>query len=74
MVSTTGLGSRSIRLRGASWFIIPGSSADAISGDDQRVLIAQLTTDGILDLVVNVQYDDANGTHVECGWVDVGVS
>ena len=47
---------------GASWFIIPGSSTDAISGDDQRVLIAQLTTDGILDLVVNVQYDDANGT------------
>ena len=46
---------------GASWFIIPGSSADAISGDDQRVLIAQLTTDGILDLVVNVQYDDADG-------------
>ena len=46
---------------GASWFIMPGSSVDAISGDDQRVLIAQLTTEGILDLVVNVQYDNANG-------------
>ena len=46
---------------GASWYIIPGSSADAIAGDDQRVLIAQLTTNGILDLEINVQYDDANG-------------
>ena len=46
---------------GASWFIIPGSNADAISGDDNRVLVAQLTTDGVVTVVLNVQYDDVNG-------------
>ena len=46
---------------GASWFVIPGASADAISGDDNRVLIAQLTTTGVVDVVINVQSDDASG-------------
>jgi hypothetical protein len=46
---------------GASWFIVPGTSADAIAGEDQRVLIAQLTTEGVLDLMVNIQFDDAEG-------------
>ena len=46
---------------GASWFIIPGASADAIAGDDNRVLVAQLTTDGIVTVVLNAQYDDATG-------------
>ena len=46
---------------GASWFVIPGASADAISGADNRVLIAQLTTNGVVDVVINVQSDDAAG-------------
>ena len=46
---------------GASWFIIPGSSTDAIAGDDNRVLVAQLTTDGVVSVLLNVQYDDASG-------------
>ena len=47
---------------GASWFVIPGTSADALAGDDNRVLIAQLTTNGVVDAVINVQSDDAGGT------------
>ena len=46
---------------GGSWFVIPGGSADAISGDDNRVLVAQLTTDGVISLVMNFQYDDEQG-------------
>lgn len=46
---------------GASWFVIPGASADAVSGDDMRVLVAQLTTDGVVTVVLNVQYDDVGG-------------
>jgi hypothetical protein len=47
---------------GASWFVIPGTSADALAGDDNRVLIAQITTNGVVDAVINVQSDDAGGT------------
>ena len=46
---------------GASWFVIPGQSADALAGDDNRVLIAQLTTNGVVDVVINVQSDDSAG-------------
>ena len=46
---------------GASWFIIPGSSADAIAGDDNKVLVAQLTSTGVVSVVLNVQYDDVTG-------------
>ena len=46
---------------GGSWFVVPGASADAVAGDDNRVLVAQLTTDGVVDLVMNFQYDDLQG-------------
>ncbi|MDA1336238.1 MAG: hypothetical protein O2818_05050 [Bacteroidetes bacterium] len=46
---------------GGSWFVVPGSSADAVAGDDNRVLVAQLTTDGVMTLVMNFQYDDEMG-------------
>lgn len=46
---------------GASWFVIPGSSADAIAGADNKVLVAQLTSTGVISVVLNVQYDDVNG-------------
>ena len=47
---------------GASWFIIPGTNADAVAGDDNRVLVAQLTTDGVVTVVLNAQYDDVTGS------------
>ena len=46
---------------GASWFVVPGTSDDAIAGDDNKVLVAQLTTDGVVTLVMNFQYDDVAG-------------
>ena len=46
---------------GASWFVVPGSNTDAIAGDDNKVLVAQLTTDGVATLVMNFQYDDLEG-------------
>ena len=57
----TGSGFTVDTFTGASWFVIPGASADAIAGDDNRVLVAQLTSDGIITVVLNAQYDDANG-------------
>jgi len=53
---------------GASWYVVPGSSADAVAGDDQKVLLAQLTTTGIMTLVWNLQYmDEAGVTYNEEG-------
>ena len=46
---------------GASWFIVPGSSSDAIAGADLKVLIAQLTTTGVVNVTINYQYDDVGG-------------
>lgn len=69
---------------GASWYVVPGSSADALAGDDGKVLIAQLTTTGVMTLVWNIQYRDANGNtfndeglemtwpQLEGGCMDVG--
>lgn len=47
---------------GGSWFIVPGSNPDAYAGDDGRVLMAQLTTTGVVDLNINYQYDGPDGT------------
>ena len=33
---------------GGAWFIAPPSQANTIAGDDNRVLVAQLTTDGVV--------------------------
>ncbi len=43
---------------GGSFFLIPDVSTDAEAGDDGRVLIGQFTTDGIVNLTVNLQWDD----------------
>ena len=45
---------------GGSFFLIPNVSADAEAGVDGRVLIGQFTTDGIVNLTVNLQWDDAD--------------
>ena len=45
---------------GGSYFLIPNVSADAEAGTDGRVLIGQFTTDGIVNLTVNLQWDDVD--------------
>ncbi|MGY8917884.1 MAG: hypothetical protein ACKVJ6_06385, partial [Flavobacteriales bacterium] len=45
---------------GGSYFLIPNVSADAEAGADGRVLIGQFTTDGVVSLTVNLQWDDVN--------------
>jgi hypothetical protein len=49
---------------GGSLFITPGSSPAAVAGNnpDNRVLIGQFTTDGIVDINLNFQYIGSNGT------------
>ena len=45
---------------GGSWFLLPGQSADAEAGADGRVLVGQFTTDGVVNLTLNFQWDNAN--------------
>jgi hypothetical protein len=43
---------------GGSWFVLPNQSPDAEAGPDGRVLIGQFTTDGVVSLLMNFQWDD----------------
>ena len=43
---------------GGSWFLLPNQSADAEAGADGRVLVGQFTTDGVVNLTMNFQWDD----------------
>ena len=43
---------------GGSLFVLPNQSADAEAGADGRVLIGQFTTDGVVNLTMNFQWDD----------------
>ena len=53
---------------GGSWFLLPNQSADAEAGADGRVLIGQFTTDGVVNLTMNFQWDDeATNTYQEEG-------
>jgi len=45
---------------GGSFFLIPNVSSDAEAGADGRVLIGQFTTDGVVSLTVNLQWDDVD--------------
>jgi len=44
---------------GGSFFLIPNVSADAEAGDDLRVLVGQFTTDGVVEMCLNFQWDNA---------------
>jgi len=44
---------------GGSFFLIPNGSSDAEAGDDLRVLIGQFTTDGVVEMCLNFQWDNA---------------
>ncbi len=39
---------------GGSWFVLPGSS-NGVAGEDMMVLLAQVTTDGLIEGFLNVQ-------------------
>ncbi|MEE2920087.1 MAG: hypothetical protein VYA72_07800, partial [Bacteroidota bacterium] len=45
---------------GGSWFVLPNQSADAEAGADGRVLVGQFTTDGVVNLTLNFQWDNAD--------------
>ena len=45
---------------GGSWFLIPGQSIDAVAGGDNRVLVGQFTTDGVVNMTLNFQWDDSD--------------
>ena len=45
---------------GGSWFVLPNQSSDAEAGADGRVLVGQFTTDGVVNLTLNFQWDNAN--------------
>ena len=46
---------------GASWFVLPDTEPLAFPDDNGQVLIAQLTTTGQVNLLVNLQYRAQNG-------------
>jgi len=47
---------------GGLWFVIPGAEPEASAGVDGKVMIGQFTTDGIADILVNLQYKAQDGT------------
>gem|GEM_PF-1702557 len=50
---------------GGSLFTVPGSSESSVSGSLGRVLIAQLSSHGSVDIAVNVKYETPSGNSPE---------
>jgi len=48
---------------GGTWYILPGLEPTAFPDSDGRVLVGQFTTDGIVDLIINLQYRAADGSN-----------
>lgn len=48
---------------GGAWFLFPDLDPDALPDAMGRVLIAQLSTDGFVDMTVNLQYRAQDGTN-----------
>ncbi|MDG1780598.1 MAG: hypothetical protein P8H59_06590 [Flavobacteriales bacterium] len=48
---------------GGAWFVFPNDEPAAFPDAMGRVLIAQLSTDGIVDMTVNLQYRAQDGTN-----------
>lgn len=48
---------------GGSWFVLPGLEPLAYPDEQGRVLVAQLTTDGVVNLSINLQYRAENGSN-----------
>jgi hypothetical protein len=50
---------------GGTWYILPDLEPAAFPDDQGRVLLAQLTTDGIVDMTLNIQYRSSGGANVQ---------
>ena len=50
---------------GGGMFIVPGSSADALAGDDLKVLLAQFTLTGTATLQFNLQWKPQGGLIID---------
>ncbi|MGB0171615.1 MAG: hypothetical protein ACPF8Y_06510 [Flavobacteriales bacterium] len=48
---------------GGTWYILPDLEPTAFPDADGRVLVGQFTTDGIVDLTINLQYRAADGSN-----------
>ena len=48
---------------GGTWYILPDLEPTAFPDADGRVLVGQFTTDGIVDLTINLQYRSADGSN-----------
>ncbi len=48
---------------GGTWYILPDLEPTAFPDADGRVLVGQFTTDGIVDLTINIQYRAADGSN-----------
>ena len=50
---------------GGTWYILPDLEPAAFPDAEGRVLIGQFTTDGIVDLTVNLQYRASDGSNIQ---------
>ena len=48
---------------GGTWYVLPGSESAAFPDENGMVLIAQLTSNSSIDLVLNLQYRAADGSN-----------
>ena len=48
---------------GGTWYILPDLEPTAFPDADGRVLVGQFTTDGIVELTLNLQYRSADGSN-----------
>lgn len=48
---------------GGTWYILPDLEPTAFPDADGKVLVGQFTTDGIVDLTINLQYRSADGSN-----------
>ena len=50
---------------GGALYILPGSVASAVAGPDNRVLVAQLTSTGVMNVTLNFQWENAAGATLQ---------
>ena len=50
---------------GGTWYILPDLEPAAFPDDQGRVLMGQFTTDGIVDIVLNIQYRASSGANIQ---------
>jgi len=50
---------------GGTWYILPNLEPAAFPDADGKVLLGQFTTDGVVDLTLNIQYRSAGGENIQ---------